>query len=123
MASVIDQAESSLTAGSEQGESSCTVSFTATRQTDGSKIVSLAWNGLTDIGHSECQNQVIAQDWTSRQFIFRNIENNRASRQFVIRISSRSWENVSGYLRNPCSLSRERDTALNALGTPTADRV
>ncbi len=32
-------------------------------------------------------------------------------------------ENVSGYLRNPCSLSRERDTALNASGTPTADRV
>ncbi len=53
MAFVINQAESSLTASSEQGESLCTVSFTATGQTDSSKIVSLAWTGLTDIGHSE----------------------------------------------------------------------
>ncbi len=32
-------------------------------------------------------------------------------------------ENVLGYLRNPCSLSRERDTALTASGTPPRDRV
>ncbi len=33
------------------------------------------------------------------------------------------WEdlqNVSVYSRNPCSLNRERDAALNASGTPTA---
>ncbi len=29
-------------------------------------------------------------------------------------------ENVSGYSHNPCSLNRERDTALNASGTPSA---
>ncbi len=29
-------------------------------------------------------------------------------------------ENVSGYSRNPCSLNRERDIALNASGTPSA---
>ncbi len=53
IASVIGQAESLLTVGSELGESSFTTSFTATGQTDGSKIISLAWTGLTDIGHSE----------------------------------------------------------------------
>ncbi len=29
-------------------------------------------------------------------------------------------KNVSGYSHNPCSLNRERDTALNASGTPSA---
>ncbi len=32
-------------------------------------------------------------------------------------------ENVSGYSLNPCSLNRERDTALNASGTPTAAHI
>ncbi len=46
-----------------------------------SEIVSLAWTGLTDIGpFRNGKIKVIAQDWTSRQFIFRIIGSNRASR-------------------------------------------
>ncbi len=53
----------------------------------------------------------------------RNIKVHTVDKPFICQMWGKSFTihgNVSGYSRNPCSLNRERDAALNASGTPTA---